>query len=177
MDRFCSPPRIARRPRARRISSSPAAVVVAVNLLPANEGRPMFRRSCALTLGVALLALPAGCRHPAAKPGPGVSTSNPRPDAPCQLTGNMRPSDACYDAITGRPVPCPPPGSGVVIPGGGYPNPPTTIRPDELPYPTPSEMIPRPDVPFAPPMPAPGGEGASANPKTGGQPVKTVPNK
>jgi hypothetical protein len=71
--------------------------------------------------------------------------------------------EGCYDAITGQPVPCPPATGG--IPGGAYPLPPTGgTLPNELPFPSPGDMIPRPGVPFAPPSAAPG-DGLGVNAK------------
>jgi hypothetical protein len=139
----------------------------------------MFRRTSALALGVALLAAATGCRSSCnnCNNSHGWFTSNARQDVPCQLVSNGKAMDGCFDAVTGVPVPCPPPGA-TVLPGGGYPySPPPVTRPDELPYPSPSDLIPRPGVPYAPPYPAPGGEGASAVPKAGTTPVKVGPNK
>ena len=144
----------------------------------------MFRRSSALILGAALLAASTGCRstcnsNSGCSSGHGWFTSNSRTGAPCQLTSNGKLMDGCFDPISGQPVPCPPPGSGGVIPGGTFPPPMTTpTRPDELPYPSPSDMIRPPGVPFAPPFPAPGSgnEGAGLTPKSGTT-AKGGPNK
>lgn len=137
----------------------------------------MLRRSSPVILGIALLAAAGGCRS-SCSGRPGWFTSNTRPDPPCHLTSNGKVMEGCFDPVTGRPVPCPPVGSGVVIPGGTYP-PGIAPRPDELPYPSPSDMIRPPGVPFAPPAPAPGigGEGAGVTPKGGTTPVKGAPNK
>ncbi|MFO0821926.1 MAG: hypothetical protein U0792_02215 [Gemmataceae bacterium] len=79
---------------------------------------------------------------------------------PYTLTGGSRMQEGCFDPVTGQPVPCPPPTT--LIPGGTYPPPTGSGAPqNELPYPSPS-TIPPPGVPYAPPMPAPGSEGASA---------------
>ena len=130
----------------------------------------MLRHPSALIFGTALLVSAAGCRN---CDGTGWFSSHTRSGAPCTLVGSGKPLEGCYDAITGQPVPCPPPTG--VIPGGGYPLPPPagSTLPNELPFPSPGDMIPRPGVPFAPPMPAPG-EGASGNPKSGVT-VKGVP--
>ncbi len=131
----------------------------------------MFRRPSALLLGTALVVSAAGCRT--CNNPHGWFSSNTSADVPCQLTS--RPMDGCYDAITGQPVPCSPPTT--LIPGGTYPGtlPPGT-RPDELPFPAPSDLIP--PQRYAVPGPAPGsGEGASANPKGGAIITKGVPNK
>ncbi|HEV3383276.1 MAG TPA: hypothetical protein VG097_00605 [Gemmata sp.] len=84
-------------------------------------------------------------------------------------------AEGCYDAVTGTPVPCPPAGSTMVIPGA-YPSGPMPQQmapPNELPFPSPN--IPPTSIPSAVPSPAPG-YGASLNPAMT-QPVKIVPNK
>jgi hypothetical protein len=137
----------------------------------------MVRRLSTLSLG-AILMLAAGCRW--CHNQPGCLTSGSPGGAPCQLTGTMRPGESCYDAITGMPIPCPPQAPTMVIPGGGYPYDPGLApgvpgtRPDELPFPGPSDMIPRQGVPFAPPSAAPGD--GTVGSKTG-QPGKTGSNK
>jgi hypothetical protein len=143
----------------------------------------MYRRTSALVFGAALLAASGGCRFNCGE-RQGWFTSNSRGGPPCHLTSNGNATEGCFDPVTGRPVPCPPVGSttvipgGSVIPGGTYPTVPGVApRPDELPYPSPSDMIRPPGVPYAPPYPAPpGGEGASAAPK-GTTPVKGTANK
>ena len=78
----------------------------------------------------------------------------------------------CYDAITGQPVPCPPPASG--LPGGWEAPPAGGARPDELPFPAPSNLIPNPgvpSVPYAPPSAAPG-FGANPDPRGNATVVK-----
>ena len=130
----------------------------------------MLRSSSALLLGTALLVSAVGCRHNCTSNGWSANST----EVPCQLTGNGKMMDGCFDPISGRPMPCPP--STMPIPSGGYPGAPGT-RPDELPFPAPSDMIPRPGVPYAPPMPAPGVEGASVNPKSGVTSVKNGANK
>lgn len=139
----------------------------------------MSRLLFTLFLGL-LLTTASGCRNTCGNQQ-SKSASNTRPDMqPYALTsGGPRMMEGCYDAITGRPVPCPP--STMVLPGNPYQGPPPGIaapsRPDELPFPAPSDMIPRPGVPYAPPMPAPGTEGASLTPKAGTTPVKAGPKQ
>jgi hypothetical protein len=126
----------------------------------------MSRRTSALLFGVALLGLSAGCRSSCGDRHSWFSSTS-RPDVPCQLTSGGRVLDGCYDAITGQPVPCPPPGT--LVPGGGGALPP---RPDELPVPGPADMIPAPGVPSAPPTAAPppfGGTSNTTKGETGGK--------
>lgn len=134
--------------------------------------RPVF----GVLVGV-LLVSANGCRsncgsRQAASPAPCSTVSG----VPYTLTGGGgRVMEGCYDPITGRPVPCPPPTT--LIPGGTYPPPSGGgfPPPNELPYPSPSTIPPQ-NVPFAPPTPAPGSEGASATPK-GSTPVKATPKQ
>ncbi|MCE9564845.1 MAG: hypothetical protein K8U57_22655 [Planctomycetes bacterium] len=127
-------------------------------------------------LSGAVLVSANGCRNHCGS-NSGLTSINSRSDVPYTLTGGSggRLMEGCYDPITGRPVPCPP--STVVIPGGTYPQPQTGVmpRPDELPFPS-QNMIPPQGVPFAPPMAAPGAEGASLGPK-GSTPVKATPKQ
>jgi len=123
----------------------------------------MFRRVTALFLGAALLSASSGCRSSCCS-RPGWFTSNTHGDAPCHLTGNA--TEGCFDPVTGRPIPCPPSDSTILIPGGTAP-PGVAPRPDELPYPSPGDMIRPPGVPFAPPQPAPGSSGLGMTPKGG----------
>src|ERR1700728_1671342 len=105
----------------------------------------MYRRSI-LTIGV-VMAISAGCCHPPCGDRPGWFTSNSNcntSNQPYRLVGNPKPlSEGCYDAVTGAPVPCPPPNSASVIPGG-YPVGPMpqpmmpAPPPNELPYPNPN---------------------------------------
>jgi hypothetical protein len=140
----------------------------------------MYRLSSILTIGV-VLAVSAGCRQTCGE-GHGWFTSNSNGNSanqPCRLVGSGKPlAEGCYDAVTGVPVPCPPQGSTMVMPGG-YPVGPTPqqMQPpaNELPFPTPTELIPQPGLPYAPPSPAPG-LGMIVNPNTG-QPVKITPIK
>jgi len=125
----------------------------------------MSRRVNVLLLGVALLTASAGCRSSCGS-RPGWFTSHTRGDAPCHLTGAGNPTEGCFDPVTGRPIPCPPADSTILMPGGTAP-PDFAPRPDELPYPSPGDMIRPPGVPFAPPQPAPGMGGASMTPKVG----------
>jgi hypothetical protein len=119
----------------------------------------MFRRATAVFLGTSLLAVSAGCRLPCCN-GPGWFSSNSQ-GAPCHLTSGA--TGGCFDPISGRPIPCPPGDSTILIPGGTAP-PGVAPRPDELPFPSPGDMIRPPGVPFAPPTPAPG-MGTSTTPK------------
>jgi hypothetical protein len=138
----------------------------------------MSRLLSVLLLGVALLMSAVGCRQNCCGSNSCPVSSNTHYDAPCQLTGNGKMMDGCYDAITGRPVPCPPP-STMVLPGGAYPTPtPTPMSPpNELPFPAPSDMIRPQGIPYAPPTPAPGStQGAGANTKGSGTPVKGSSN-
>ena len=140
---------------------------------------PMYRQLSILTIGV-VLAISAGCRS--CGDGHAMTTSYPNgngSNAPCRLVGSGKPlTEGCYDAVTGVPVPCPPQGSTMVIPGG-YPigQPPQQMQPpaNELPFPTPTELIPQQGIPYAPPTPAPG-LGMNGNPNNG-QPVKITPIK
>ena len=125
----------------------------------------MSRRVTVLLLGAALLTASAGCRSSCGS-APGWFTSHTRGEAPCQLTGAGNVTGGCFDPVTGRPVPCPPADSTILIPGGTAP-PGVAPRPDELPYPSPGDMIRPPGVPFAPPQPAPGMEGTGMSPKSG----------
>jgi hypothetical protein len=137
------------------------------------EGILMYRRSSILLIG-AILAISSGCR---CWDSSCRTTSNANCNQPYRLVGNAKPiSEGCYDAVTGVPCPCPPPGSGMVIPGGGYPAgpmPQPMAPPNELPYPNPN--IPPTSIPSAVPFPAPG-FGSSMNSNVT-QPVKTSPNK
>jgi hypothetical protein len=128
----------------------------------------MVRRSSALVLGAALLASAAGCRSCGDR-GWFSSHAAPPGGSPCALVGSgAKPLEGCYDAVTGQPCPCPP--ATGVIPGGAYPLPAPGglgTPPNELPFPSPGDMIPRPGVPFAPPSPAPGdGMGVSVKDAT-----------
>lgn len=125
----------------------------------------MFRSS-AIVLSAALLAVSAGCRAPCGS-GTGCFTSNSR-DPSGHLMSNGKIMEGCFDPVTGRPIPCQPDTGTILIPGGTA-QPGMAPRPDELPYPSPGEMIPRPNVPYAPPFPAPGtgNEGAALTPKNG----------
>jgi hypothetical protein len=133
----------------------------------------------------AALLLVMGCRGLVNRtPGllaTGVSASRGGSGTPCQLTGNSMPREQCFDAVTGRPIPCPPQDATTILPGGAYPSTlPSTPSlqpspPNELPFPGPNDMIPRQGIPYAPPSVAPG-DGLGAATKTG-QPLKTGQNK
>lgn len=118
-------------------------------------------RRFVVALSVAWVLSVVGCRNMCGERGC-LTSSGRLTSAPGRLLGGSRlPAEGCYDAITGEPVPCPP--AAAVVPGGSYPAPAGLVpgsssppRPDELPFPSPGDMIPRPDVPFAPPRPAPG---------------------
>ncbi|MBA4063407.1 MAG: hypothetical protein C0501_06780 [Isosphaera sp.] len=133
-------------------------------------------RPSAFLLAAALLAAAAGCRHKCGDrcdDRPFGLTSGTRAGPDCRLVGSggRAPAEGCFDAVTGRPVPCPP--VGPLPPAGAYPLPGGQTDPaDVLPFP--AETIPRPAVPFAPPSVAPPGEGASRDRapvgKTAGKP-------
>ena len=142
----------------------------------------MSRYSIAVLVG-ALSISATSCRSNCAS-RQALTSSNSSSGVPYSLTsGGSRLVEGCYDPITGRPVPCPPttmivPGPGGVIPGGTFPPPNSGgTRPDELPFPSPSDNIPRPGVPYAPPMPAPSFEGSSLTPKGSTTPVKANPKQ
>jgi hypothetical protein len=134
----------------------------------------MFRRLSAFAVLV-LVAAQVGCLS-RCDSRPGLFSSHSRNSTPCQTVGR---NNGCFDAATGQPVPCPPEGAGMVIPGGafppaipapapGFPN--VGPRPDELHMPAPSDMI----RPPALPIPAPPGSDASLPfPTSPGVPVKT----
>lgn len=130
-----------------------------------DEVPAMFRRATTLFLGITLLSAATGCRTSCGN-GHGWFTSNSRGEPPCQLTSNGKLMEGCFDPITGRPVPCPPADSAILIPGGTV-QPGLAPRPDELPYPSPGDMIPRQGVPYAPPVPAPGMGAAGPSAKAG----------
>ena len=122
----------------------------------------MGRKVSVLALAVATFAAAGGCRHRCG----GWFTSGCRAEAPCQVAGS---SGGVVDGVpVGGGFPAGVPAG--VVPGGGYPLP--TGGPSELPLPQPSDLIPRQGVPFAPPTPAPGDNGASLLPAPkGGVPV------
>ena len=130
----------------------------------------MSRRAI-LIFGALFLALSTGCRSSCSS-RPGWFTAHTQGSAPCHLTSNA--TEGCFDPVTGQPLPCPP-DSSILIPGGTAP-PAVAPRPDELPYPSPGDMIPRQGVPYAPPAPAPGFGAASITPKAGST-VKGTPTK
>ncbi len=132
----------------------------------------MFRRLSAFVV-VGLVAGQTGCLS-RCDSRPGWFTSHARTGAPCQTVGR---NTGCFDAATGHPVPCPPEGAGVVVPGGaipggalpgpapGFPN--VGPTPNELHMPSPADMIRPPAVP----VPAPG-DATLPFPAGAGVPVK-----
>jgi hypothetical protein len=121
----------------------------------------MRRRVTLLTAAVGLL-LSGGCCWN--RCGGGWFACRHREPAPCYLTG--RGAEPGYDA--GVPLTGPPPGG--LVPGVG-PGPVPGGPPDVLPYPQPSNQIPSPNVPLAPPSvaPDPGLIGGVRS----GQPIRT----
>lgn len=121
----------------------------------------MVRKVTMLALAVAAAAAAGGCRSRCG----GWFTSGSRAEAPCQLAGSgpvvidgVPAGGGFSGGVPGGVVP-----GGSFVPGGA---------PSELPVPQPSDLIPRPGVPFAPPSPAPGESGASVLPAPkGGVPV------
>lgn len=135
----------------------------------------MYRWSSILTIGT-VLAIGPGCRCWDSSGSCSGSNGNCSSQQ-YKLVGNTKfPAEGCYDAITGVPVPCPPAGSTMVIPGG-YPTGPVPqpmTPPNELPYPSPI-TIPPTSIPSAVPSAAPG-FGASVNPNLT-QPTRIGPNR
>lgn len=128
----------------------------------------MSRRLSAFAV-VAVLAAQFGCQSSCGERR-GLFTSRAKSDVPCQTVGQK---GGCFDAATGKPVPCPPEGVGTVIPGGNpYPIPGPVPggaypRPNELHMPGPSDLIRPPAVP----VPAPG-DASLPYPASPGVPVK-----
>ena len=56
----------------------------------------MFRRTSALLIGAAILTTVTGCRTSCGS-GHGWFTSNSRGEPPCQLTGNAKMMEGCFD--------------------------------------------------------------------------------
>lgn len=113
----------------------------------------MARRVTTMVVAAALLTAGMGCRSTCSK---GWFTSSRGP-VDCQLVG--RPGEV----VIGTPVP----GGSTLVPGAGSSG--------ELPYPQPSDLIPRTGVPVPPaiPSPAPGDGGAALLPAPKfGVPVK-----
>ena len=148
------------------------------------EIHPMYRGATYLVIGLLVTGSAGCCWRPHCCESSGWTTSNSNgsiANQPYRLMGNTKPiSEGCYDAVTGAPVPCPPPNSTMVIPGG-YPvgpmpqpmQPPLAPSPNVLPFP--GETIPPAGIPNAQPFPAPG-VGSNLN-STTAQPVKNVQNK
>lgn len=112
----------------------------------------MVRRVSMLGLAVAMMAAAGGCRT---RCGGGLFTSSGRGDAPCHLAGATCVEGVPVSGGGGFPLGAP----AGTVPGGGFGG-----SPSELPLPQPTDLIPRPGVPFAPPTPAPGDGGASVLP-------------
>lgn len=106
----------------------------------------MLRRVSMFVLAAATLAAGFGCRNSCSK---GLFTSSSRDPSPCQLVG--RPTDVVIGAPATGGVPLMP-----GVPGTG----------GDLPYPQPTDLIPRTGVPVPPavPTPAPGDGGAAVLP-------------
>jgi hypothetical protein len=141
----------------------------------------MGRRVTMLAVAALLLAGGLGCRVCGDRPG--WFASRCRDDRACRLVGHTR--DACFDptgGVPGVPVGGSVLGSGefpgTLVPGNGVPVLPGTApggQPAELPYPQPSDLIPRTGVPpFAPPTPAPAGPLGVLPAPTNGTPVKAT---
>jgi hypothetical protein len=128
----------------------------------------MVRRVSMLCLSAALLTVGVGCRNCCG--GGLMSSSNGA--APCQLAG--RSTDVILDS-TGMPIGAAP---GTFGPGNGVPLLPGASPGTPLPFPQPTDLIPRPGVPGVPPAiptPAPGDGGAAVLPIPKiGVPVKTI---
>ena len=131
----------------------------------------MFRRPFAFAVAV-LIAAQVGC-HSRCDSRPGLFSSHRRGEVPCQTVGR---TGGCFDAATGQPCPCPPEAAGVVVPGGAFPPaipgpapvcPNGGVRPAELHFPSPSDLIRPPAVP----IPAPG-DASLPFPSSSGVPVK-----
>jgi len=114
----------------------------------------MIRKLSLMGLAAGLLAAGAGCRS--CSKGWFTSASDP---APCRLVGG---SDVIYGS-TGTPLGGAP---GGFVPGNGVPLLPGAAPGTELPFPQPTDLIPRTGVPVPPavPTPAPGDGGAAILP-------------
>jgi hypothetical protein len=132
----------------------------------------MSRRLSAFALVAGLVPVLAGCCSSSqCGQRPGLF-SRSQTSSPCQTVGR---GSGCFDGATGQPIACPPGVPANVVPGGGpYPYPPIgTIpgpigpRPEDLPMPSPSDMIRPPAVP----IPAPG-DASLPFPSSPGVPVK-----
>lgn len=110
----------------------------------------MIRRFSMVSLAAGLLVAGVGCRGSCSK-GWFTSASDP---AACRLVGR---SDVIIDS-PGAP--------GAFVPGNGVPLMPGTAPGSALPYPQPTDLIPRTGVPVPPavPTPAPGDGGAAVLP-------------
>jgi len=122
----------------------------------------MIRRFFTLALA-GLAAAAVGCRHCGER---GWFASTHRGDDHGTLTGRPTAGEVCYDPVPGIPASGGFVGHGApttLIPSAAVP-PQPGVRPDELPYPQPSDLIPRPGVPLAPPSAAPGDGSAGVLP-------------
>jgi hypothetical protein len=147
--------------------------MIEVRLSSADGGLAMFRRVMVLALAAAMVSATVGCRHNCG--GNGWFTSRASCEPPCSLAS--RPADPCYPgtpvSLGGGPGVVP---EGTLVPGAGVPLMPGPAGPaPELPYPQPTDLIPRPGVPVpsAVPTPAPGEMGTNILPAPkAGVPVK-----
>lgn len=129
----------------------------------------MIRRVSLLGLAAGLLTTTAGCRFFCGDRC-GWLSSRSRCDQPCQLVGRAG-GEIPIDPATGQPIGATP---GTLIPGSAIPSPTPGARPDELPFPQPSGVVPPPGstipptgLPYAPPSVAP--------PPVDGGPVGVAP--
>jgi hypothetical protein len=137
----------------------------------------MLRRVSVLGLAAALLTAAAGCRSQCGERH-GLFTSSCGSPPSCRLIGSCKNGEGCCEGYPIQGVPVSGPGGpapGVLVPGNGVPVLPgpygPETRPDELPYPQPSGLIPPAGVPYAPPGPAPGDMGNNGGLPRNGQPV------
>jgi hypothetical protein len=131
----------------------------------------MSPRLSAFALAAGLIAAQLGCNSCGDRPG--WCTSRARTQSAAVPVGR---SSGCFDAVTGQPVPCPPEAPGAFAPSP-YPIPGAPgQRFDELPMPSPADMIRPPAVPSTAPPPPPG-EASLPYPISPGVPVKAGPNK
>ena len=113
----------------------------------------MLRRAFLVAASATLIAAQTGCRSSCGERHSWF-TSRARSEAPCQTVGR---NTGCFDAATGKPVPCPPGAPGSVVPGGTFPMlGPGGSGPIEV-GPMPAPNLPDPTLipPSAVPVPAP----------------------